>query len=79
MEIYAWIESVFQIAVQYGILAMEALRRKTLFPQTGLETPEPGAERMVSRQPQVLNGKAALSLNSGFGGVNAAVLLEAES
>ena len=25
MEIYAWIESVFQIAVQYGILAMEAL------------------------------------------------------
>ena len=62
-----------------AILAMEALRRKTLFPQTGLETPEPGAERMVSRQPQVLNGKAALSLNSGFGGVNAAVLLEAES
>ena len=25
MEVYAWIESVFQIAVQYGILAMEAL------------------------------------------------------
>ena len=60
------------------IPAMEALRRKTLFPQTGLEIPEPGAERMVSRKEQKINGNFVLSLNSGFGGLNAAVLLEAQ-
>ncbi len=62
-----------------AILALEALRRKTLFPQTGLITPEPGAERMVSRKEQNISGNFALSLNSGFGGLNAAVLLEARS
>ena len=62
-----------------AILAVEALRRKSLFPQTGLETPEPGAEQMVSRKEQNINGNFALSLNSGFGGLNAASLLEAQS
>lgn len=62
-----------------AILAVEALRRKSLFPQTGLETPEPGAEQMVSRKEQHINGNFALSLNSGFGGLNAAILLEAQS
>ncbi len=61
-----------------AVLAVETLRRKSLFPQTGLETPEPGAEQMVSRKEQTAAGQYVLSLNSGFGGLNAAVLLEAQ-
>ena len=41
-------------------------------------TPEPGAEQMVSRKEQTAAGQYVLSLNSGFGGLNAAVLLEAQ-
>lgn len=59
-----------------AVLALEVLRRKELFPQAGLQTPEPGAERMVSSAVRPIRGSRILSLNSGFGGLNAAVLLE---
>lgn len=59
-----------------AVLALEVLRRGELFPQAGLRTPEPGAEQMVSRSVQPIRGRRILSLNSGFGGLNAAVLLE---
>lgn len=62
-----------------AVLAVETLQRKRLFPQTGLETPEPGAEQMVSKEEQAVPGNYVLSLNSGFGGLNAAVLMEAQT
>jgi len=61
------------------ILALEVLHRKELFPQIGLVTPEPGAENMVSASVRPISGNRILSLNSGFGGLNVAILLEAAS
>ena len=58
------------------VLALEVLKRRELFPQVSLRTPEPGAEQMVSRSVQPIRERRILSLNSGFGGLNAAVLLE---
>lgn len=58
------------------VLALEVLKRRELFPQVSLRTPEPGAEQMVSRSVQPIRERRLLSLNSGFGGLNAAVLLE---
>ncbi len=58
------------------ILALEVFRRRELFPQAGLQIPETGAEKMVSSSIQKICGNRILSLNSGFGGLNAAVLLE---
>lgn len=58
------------------VLALEVLKRRELFPQVSLRTPEPGAEQMVSRSVQPIRERQVLSLNSGFGGLNAAILLE---
>ena len=60
-----------------AVLALEVLRRKELFPQAGLRNPERGAERMVSAEIQPVCTRRILSLNSGFGGINAALALEA--
>ena len=46
MEIYAWIESVFQIAVQYGILAMEALGMAVLLVTAARSASRASAEVM---------------------------------
>ena len=56
MEIYAWIESVFQIAVQYGILAMEALGMAVL-----LVTAARSAKGWLTGDPHV-----RLTLAQGF-------------
>ena len=58
------------------VLALEVLRRGELFPQAGLRIPEQGAEKMVSPSVQPLRGPRVLSLNSGFGGLNTALVLE---
>lgn len=60
-----------------AVLALEVLRRKELFPQAGLRNPERGAEGMVSAEIQPVRTRRILSLNSGFGGINAALALEA--
>ena len=65
MEIYAWIESVFQIAVQYGILAMEALGMAVL-----LVTAARSAQGWVTGDPHVrltLAQGIALSLEFKLG------------
>ncbi len=45
-------------------------------PTTGLQNPEPYAVNAVGNQVQQFSGNTILSANSGFGGINAAVVLE---
>lgn len=61
--------------IQLGC-AVKALEEKCLFPQTNLITPQPGAEKYVSAQAQELRTSSLLSLNAGFGGLNAALLIK---
>jgi 3-oxoacyl-(acyl-carrier-protein) synthase len=57
-------------------VAVKALQEMLLPPQTGLCKPMTGAERMVSAREQKLAAPKILSLNAGFGGINAVLLLE---
>jgi 3-oxoacyl-(acyl-carrier-protein) synthase len=57
-------------------IAVRAIREMLLPPQTGLREPMPGAERMVSGRAQNLISPKILSLNAGFGGINAVLLIE---
>lgn len=57
-------------------VAVRAIQNMFLPPQTGLREPMPGAERMVSGQAQKLITPKILSLNAGFGGINAVLLIE---
>ena len=51
---------------------------KKIPPQTGLHTPEPGGEAMLSTEVRTLEKPCILSMNSGFGGMNAVILMEAQ-
>ena len=57
-------------------MALRVLQTGKIPPQTSLRTPETGAEGFVSGQVRDFSGGAVLSLSAGFGGLNAAVLLE---
>ncbi|MFZ2658202.1 MAG: beta-ketoacyl synthase N-terminal-like domain-containing protein [Victivallales bacterium] len=57
-------------------VAVKAIQELLLPPQTGLREPMPGAEHMVSNQAQKLIAPKILSLSSGFGGINAVLLIE---
>ncbi len=59
-----------------AIAALEVLKRGEIFPQTNLQTPAPGAERLVSDEVRPLKKSRILSLNAGFGGCNAVLMLE---
>ena len=48
-------------------------------PQTSLVTPEPEAARYVSTEIRKLEKPRVLCMNSGFGGLNAVIILEAVS
>ena len=56
-----------------AVLALEALGQKLLPPTTGLEQPEE-TPQSLSAQVQAIEGDVMLSTNSGFGGINAALL-----
>lgn len=58
-------------------ICVHALAHKLVPPTVGLETPESGATGRVSNQPQAFDGRNILTSNSGFGGVNAALVLQA--
>lgn len=58
-----------------AILALQACRRAQLPPTCGLEIPEPAVADQASTQSQPLAEGYVLSSNSGFGGINAALLL----
>jgi 3-oxoacyl-(acyl-carrier-protein) synthase len=57
-------------------VAVKAIQNMILPPQTGLREPMPGAEHMVSGHAQKMNTPKILSLNAGFGGINAVLLIE---
>lgn len=54
-----------------------ALALKQVPPTVGLEIPEPRAAGRVSQEAQAFGGRNILTSNSGFGGVNAALVLQA--
>lgn len=58
-------------------VCVQTLAQRQVPPTAGLETPEPGAEGRVSSRAQDFDGRNILTSNSGFGGVNAALLLSA--
>jgi 3-oxoacyl-[acyl-carrier-protein] synthase II len=57
-------------------LATKILAAQTVPPTVGFQNPEEGAEGRVSSKPVSLNGDYILTSNSGFGGINAAIVLE---
>jgi len=60
------------IEIAIGLLALSA---QVLPPTVGFSTPEKGAEGRVSRGPASISGEYLLTTNSGFGGINAALVL----
>jgi len=56
-------------------LCLKSLAAGMIPPTVGFSEPEKGAEGLVSSQPRMLDGEYMLSTNSGFGGVNAAVII----
>jgi 3-oxoacyl-[acyl-carrier-protein] synthase II len=57
-------------------LGTRILSEQTLPPTVGFALPEQGAEGLVSDQPVSLKGDYLLTTNSGFGGINAAIILK---
>jgi 3-oxoacyl-[acyl-carrier-protein] synthase II len=57
-----------------AVLAIECLARQLLPPTVGLREPEVAGLGLVSAEPQSFAGDFLLSTNSGFGGVNAALI-----
>ena len=57
-------------------LGNKALLEQTLPPTVGFLNPEQGAEGLVSSHPVSIKGDYLLVTNSGFGGINAAIILK---
>ena len=57
------------------IQGLKALAAGMIPPTVGYSNPEKGAEGQVSPEPQTVSGDYLLTTNSGFGGVNAALVL----
>ena len=57
-------------------VATKVLADRVLPPTVGFQNPENGAEGIVSSSSQPLKGDHLLVTNSGFGGINAAVVLK---
>jgi 3-oxoacyl-[acyl-carrier-protein] synthase II len=58
-------------------VCVSALADRRIPPTAGLENPERKAQGRVSARPQAFEGANILTSNSGFGGINAALLLSA--
>ena len=59
------------------IVASQALSRQEVPPTAGMHHPEPEIADAIRTEPRVINGRYILSTNSGFGGSNTALVLEA--
>ncbi len=57
-------------------VAVKMLQTGLIPPQTSLETPGEGAEEMLSKEVRRLSVPRILTMNSGFGGLNAVLILE---
>lgn len=56
-------------------LGIRMLNSQTVPPTAGFEVPEKGAENCFSSEPATFSGDYLLTVNSGFGGVNAGIIL----
>jgi len=56
-------------------LCLKGIANGVVPPTAGFGSPEKGAEGLVSNEPAMIDGDYMLSTNSGFGGVNAAVII----
>jgi 3-oxoacyl-[acyl-carrier-protein] synthase II len=56
-------------------LGLKALLSQVIPPTVGFSNPENGAEGQVSPESHPVSGDYLLTTNSGFGGVNAALIL----
>ncbi|MBI5581993.1 MAG: beta-ketoacyl-[acyl-carrier-protein] synthase family protein [Deltaproteobacteria bacterium] len=59
-----------------AVICAHALAQKLIPPTVGLQTPESKAAGRVSPQAQAFDGRNIITSNSGFGGVNAALVLQ---
>ena len=57
------------------VLGLKTLSKGMVPPTVGFSIPEKGAEDQISSGPQAVSGQYLLTTNSGFGGVNAALVL----
>jgi 3-oxoacyl-[acyl-carrier-protein] synthase II len=57
-------------------VGLKSLNEQIVPPTVGFSNPESGAENKVSNQPLTFSGECLLTTNSGFGGINAALVLE---
>jgi 3-oxoacyl-[acyl-carrier-protein] synthase II len=58
------------------ILAFQSLREKVVPPTVNVRDVDDEAQGWVSSEPCIFDGSVTISTNSGFGGINCAVLLE---
>jgi len=56
-------------------LGLKALSKKVIPPTVGFSDPEEGAKGLLSSEPEEIPGNYLLTTNSGFGGINAAIIL----
>jgi 3-oxoacyl-[acyl-carrier-protein] synthase II len=61
------------------IVGLCSLKHQCLPPTVGLSVPEERARRCVSAQAQPFSGQYLLTTNSGFGGINACLILSGEA
>ena len=59
-------------------LCLKSLATGIIPPTAGFADPEEGAEGLVSHEARMIDCNYVLSTNSGFGGVNAAIILGKE-
>jgi 3-oxoacyl-[acyl-carrier-protein] synthase II len=59
-----------------AIVGLRSLEYQCLPPTVGLRTPEPAVAGRVSPQVQPISGNYLLTTNSGFGGINACLVLQ---
>jgi 3-oxoacyl-[acyl-carrier-protein] synthase II len=59
-------------------LGLKTLSTQIVPPTVGFSDPEDGAEGLVSSKPVKISGDYLLTTNSGFGGINAAIVLARE-
>ena len=57
-------------------LSLQSLSNQVVPPTVGFDTPEKGAQGSVSSKPADISGDCLLTTNSGFGGINAAIILK---
>jgi 3-oxoacyl-[acyl-carrier-protein] synthase II len=59
-----------------AVVGLRSLADQCLPPTVGLQTPEPAGRGRVSPQAQPISGDYLLTTNSGFGGINACLVLQ---